>query len=162
MQEVINPHAKDLEDDAYSRVLLPVYYGCRCDPVLLTGAGSEAMATKLIEAANDAGLGVQGDAKITLFGATKAERMASGPTIEFVLKASGFAIDFWPGGKLLTSDGRIVGRGTGHGNLHYCKRDVDYDNCARDFAEILRRDVLNATCVEIQGPFDMSVNKILP
>lgn len=161
MHVVLNPVRKALPQGAYSRVLLPTFHGCQCNTELLRGERSRDMSEMLVRAANAAGLGVKGEPKITLFGETGEERMRSGSTIEFVLEASGFAIDFWPEGELVMPDGRVL-YGTGHGNLHYCNRDRNFDKEAQTFINILRDEVLRSAFIETQGPFDMFVNRSMP
>lgn len=142
---VENKHHKPEPDGAHARTLLPNFRGCRCPNELLTGKYAFEMAQKIVDAANEAGLGVQGEPKITLFGTTHEEKDASGPTIEIVLKASGFAIDFWPRGCLtINRNSRHPEHvfGVGLGNLDWCNRDESYNSQAIHFLRILCKRIL--------------------
>lgn len=136
---VENLHHKPEPDAAHARTLLPNFRGCRCPNAWLTGEYASETARKIVEAANTAGLGVQGEPKITLFGLDHNERAASGPTIEIVLSASGFAIDFWPRGCLTIHkpDHHERVYGVGLGNLDWCNRDTLYNRQAFAFLRLM-------------------------
>ena len=127
MELIENPHERDADEGAYSRVYLVGFYGCECSNSFLTGRYSMELAKSIASAANKSGLGVIGEPKITLFGETHHDREQSGATIEIVLAASGAAGDCWPKGKLRNSQGEVIGVGTVHLNLHYCNRTAKYD-----------------------------------
>jgi hypothetical protein len=141
---VLNKTHKPEPDNAHARTVLPNFRGCRCPNEWLTGAYAEFMSQKIVEAANRAGLQVQGEAKITLFGKNDEERAVSGPTHEIVLGASGFAIDLWPRGCLtVVTQAEIMELyGAGLGNLDWCNRDELYNRHAINFLRIMCREVL--------------------
>ena len=141
---VENRNHKPEPDHAHARTLLPNFRGSRCPNAWLTGEYAIDTAQKIVDAANEAGLGVQGEPKITLFGISHDEKARSGPTIEIVLKASGFAIDFWPLGCFTLNAHGVEDKvyGVGLANLDWCNRDELYNRQAIRFLRILATDIL--------------------
>lgn len=141
---VHNRNHKPEPDGAHARTLLPNFRGCGCPNEWLSGAYAKEMAQKIVEAADYSGLGVQGEPKITFFGLTLEEEMLSGTTIEIVLRASGFAIDFWPRGRLTIVRNRRIEYvyGVGLGNLDWCNREQNFNHEAIKFTRIMCTEVL--------------------
>jgi len=156
---VIDPDDVPYVRGTYSRVLLASYYGCTCDPKWLTGAYAKTMAKMLVKEANRHGLGVVGKPTIDYFGETRRERRTSGMTINITLHASGVSFDFWPEGVLTKGDQEYLG--TVQKNLHYCNREIVYDDQARAFDDAVG-NLLCAMHIDRFDPVDMPIDKEMP